>query len=154
VELRVARERDEDEAPRHFEGVLLKTPVRVAGWVVGCCSTLGGIVLMVKMQGSVVELVGAAGAAAGVIALFLLVRCRRFETVLTEQWLMAGAGPLSHRVPRQLMGQARVRAATVWRRLYADREVVVEVPAGSRRVVLPSAEPEELIGELATDPRQ
>jgi len=106
---------------------------------------------MVALQGSAIELAGALAAAIGAIAIFLLVRCRRFETVLTERWLDAGAGPLRHKVPLELLGRASERDATGWRALYASREVVIDIPAGSRQMVVPSREPDELVAVIDPD---
>ena len=41
-----------------------------------------------------------------------------------------------------------LRSATSWRRLYADQELVLELPDRGEAVVLPTAEPEALRAAL------
>ena len=44
--------------------------------------------------------------------------------------------------------------AESWRRLFARGEVVVDVSAGSREVVLPSPDPGSLVAELSAESRR
>ncbi len=139
--------REETEAPEHWEAAELSPGVRLAGWAVALVGGVGGVLLMAQTEG-LWEGVGVAAALAGIGAAFVVVRLRRFETVVGARWLEAGAGPFTRRVGRHGLGELSVRPATAWRRLYADREVVTEVVHSGEKLVFPSMEPEELLRAL------
>jgi len=144
ISLRRALADDTVEVPDHFEGVPLKAGVQMVGWFLGVVLAAGGVALMVLTAGTALEALGAFGAAAGAIAVAAVIRCRRFETQVGRQWITIGAGPLSHRLRRDLVVEQQYRPATLWRRLYADDEVVLVLGVGGHRHVVPTRDPEEL----------
>jgi hypothetical protein len=87
-------------------------------------------------------------AAAGGTLTVALIRCRRFETVVTARLLTVGAGPLRHRVPIGFIERVETRGAGSWRRLYADREAVLHLQSGARILVFPTREPDELVSAI------
>ncbi len=139
--------REESEAPEHWEAAELRPALRAAGWALAVVGGVGGVLLMARGPGPL-EAVGVVAALLGIGAAFLVVRLRRFETVVGARWFEAGAGPFNRRVGRHGLGDLTVRPATSWRRLYADREVVVVIQHSGEELAVPSAEPEELLRAL------
>ena len=148
IYLRRALADDDVEVPEHFEGVPLKGFVRLVGWLVGLILTVGGITLMVLAAGPAIEAFGAVCAAIGCIALAAVIRCRRFETQIGRRWITIGAGPLTRRIKTDLVAGHKLRAATGWRRLYADHEVVLTLSVGEHEHLVPTRDPEELSNAL------
>ena len=144
IHLRRALADDDVEVPDHFEGVPLKGIVRLAGWLAGLVLAVGGITLMVFAAGTAVEALGAVNAVAGAIVLAAVIRCRRFETQIGRRWITLGAGPLTRRIKSDLVAGHKLRAATGWRRLYADHEVVLTLNVGDHQHVVPTRDSEEL----------
>jgi len=138
----------EDEIPLHFEGMLLRAWIQALGWPLGLICTVGGVMVAGRASVFAAELFGAIAAAIGGVMIVALVRCRRFEIVLGGRLLTVGAGPLLRRVPVGLIGRVDERAATSWRRFYADRELVLRLTAGAREVVFPCNHPEELLSAI------
>ncbi len=138
---------DEAEAPIHWEAASLRPGARLGAWIVAPVGSLGGVALMAQGPG-LTEAVGVVVALAGIAAAFVLVRLRRFETVVGARWLEAGTGMFTRRVGRQGIGDLSVRPATSWRRAYAHREVVVVVIHSGERLLIPSDGPEELLRAL------
>jgi hypothetical protein len=138
----------DDEVPRYYEGVALKTWALAAGWSLGMACAVGGVALAGRASGFAVELIGVVTAAVGGILIVALLRCRRFETVLGARLLTVGAGPLLRRVPVGLIDRVEDRTATSWRGLYSDREVVTHLTVGDRALVFPSDDPAELLSEI------
>ena len=144
LNLRRALADDAVEVPDYFEGVPLKGAVRVVGWSGGSILASLGIVLMVLSRGTAIEVVGAVGAASGVIALVAVIRLRRFETQIGRRWITLGAGPLTRRIKRDLVTGCEMRPATGWRKLFADHEVVLTLSVGDHQHIAPTRDPEEL----------
>ncbi len=135
----------EDEIPLHFEGVPLRPWLEFSGWPVALGCAAAGVVTAARAAGPAVEALGVLLVAVGSVLIAALVRCRRYETVITRRLVSGGAGPLRHRVPVGFIDRLQAREASSWRRLYAARELVVEIAYGGRRFVIPSADPEELV---------
>ncbi len=144
INLRRALADDDVEVPDHFEGVPLQGNVRLGGWLVGLALTVGGIALMVLAEGTAIEALGAVSAATGAIALAAVIRCRRYETQIGQRWIKIGAGPLTRRIKSDLVAGHELRAATGWRKLYADHEVVLTLSVGDHLHIVPTRDPEEL----------
>jgi hypothetical protein len=138
------RSLQDDEIPLHFEGMYLKTWIQVIGWPFAMICVIGGVTVAGNASGFAAELSGAAAAAIGGVLIVALVRCRRFEIVLGARVLTVGAGPLLRRVPVGLIDRVAEGTATSWRRLYADGELVLRLAAGSREIVFPCQQPDEL----------
>jgi hypothetical protein len=136
---------DKEEVPLHFEGVALRSWVRALGWPVAAVCVVVGIGLAARAAVFAVEGLGVVLAAVGGTLIVALIRCRRFETVVTARLLTVGAGPLRHRVPVGFIERIEVRDATSWRRLYADQEVILQLQSGARTLIFPSHDPAELI---------
>jgi hypothetical protein len=105
---------------------------------------------MVLGDDTALELPGALLAGLGALVVAAAVRCRRSEVLLGERWLELRTGPLRQRVPLDWLGEAAVRPATSWRRLYADHEVVIDLTTGGRQLVAPSRQPADLKAALPT----
>jgi hypothetical protein len=88
--------------------------------------------------------VGLLLAVVGGLAIAGLARCQRFEIVVGSRLVTTIAGPLQRRVPLGALEHRGLRPASSWRRLYADRELVFDVPAHGETFILPSTEPEAL----------
>lgn len=139
---------DEDAVPLHFEGVALRSWVRAVGWPIAVVCVVVGIGVAARAAGFAVEGLGVATAAVGGTLTVALIRCRRFETVVTARLLTVGAGPLRHRVPIGFIERIEPRGAGSWRRLYADWEVVLHLQSGARVLALPTREPGELVSVI------
>lgn len=138
----------DDEVPRHYEGVPVKPWVLVIGWPLGLACAVGGVVLAGKASVFAVEMIGVIAAALGGVTIVALLRCRRFEIVLGARLLTVGAGPLLRRVPVGLIDGVEERAASSWRRLYADREVAAHLTVGDRVMIFPSNDPQEVTAAM------
>ncbi|MCP4896412.1 MAG: hypothetical protein GY906_05500 [bacterium] len=152
VNLRIAREDDREEIPIHFEGVPLKPAIRLAAWPSSLVCAIGGIALMVMRPGWVIEVGAALVAAIGVVLITALVRCRRYEMVVGEKWFFSTLGPFKRHIPLQLVEGAFERPAESWRRLFADRELVLQVPVGTGEDPFPTRDPGELLAALVGGP--
>ncbi len=137
-----------DDLPEHFEGIWLKPLVRLSGWILGLGLAFAGITLMVKASGSVFEAIGAVFAASGGVLLAAVVRCRRYEILVGRTWVNIGAGPLTHRIKRDLIAGFLKRPATGWRRLYADEEFELTLTVVDHQHVVPTLDPIELEAAL------
>ncbi|RLE32663.1 MAG: hypothetical protein DRJ61_08985 [Acidobacteria bacterium] len=144
IHLRRALADDDVEVPDHFEGVSLKGTVRLSGWLVGLILAVGGIALMVLSAGTLIEALGVVSAAAGVILLAAVIRCRRYETQIGRRWITIGAGPFTRRIRSDLVAGHELRAATGWRRLYADHEVVLTLNIEDHQHIVPTRDGEGL----------
>jgi hypothetical protein len=133
-----------DELPLHFEGLRLRWWIVLAGWPLALAAAGLGVVLVGTSAQPLVDAVGLVVGVLGAVLIAGLVRCRRFEIVVGPSLLTVGAGPFRRRVPTGALGPAEVRAARSWRRLYTDRELVLDLPAHGETFILPSAEPEAL----------
>ena len=103
---------------------------------------------MVALARTGLDVVAAVVAAAGSVAVYAVVRCRRHETVLGRTWLALATGPFRQQVPVDLVAGTEQRPATGWRRLYGDRELVLRLTMG-QEIAVPSREPEEITAALA-----
>ena len=151
IHLRAARKGEREQMPLHFEGLPLAARFRRVAWPLAVLMVVCGVTVMVLRLGFFIEIPAAMVAATGAVTVVGLVRCRRFEIVVGEKWLVASSGPFKHHVPRHLIEAATVRPSRSWRRLYAEREVVLRVPVGDGEDPVPSSEPEELLAVLGFD---
>ena len=109
---------------------------------------VGGTYLVAAGGSFRLEILGVLVAGCCGLALVGLLRCRRFETVLGTRMLMVAAGPIRRRVPVGYIEGLEWRSASSWRRLYSERELVMQLRVGNRPVVLPCDRPEELIAAV------
>ncbi len=145
VHLRLARKDNREEVPLHFEGHELALWARLGGWICGAATTGTGIIVMVKLAGTSADVGGALLASIGAVTLAAVIRCRRFETVIGKRWLKWRCGPFRSDVPTSLISKGASHASTGWRRLYAPREVIVDLETGQSGPTLPTADADELI---------
>jgi hypothetical protein len=141
-------ELQKDEMPLHFEGVVVYPAIRFVGWPVGAVGIGVGTWLVATAEAFRAEILGVLLAGCCGLLLVLLIRCRRFETVLGTRMLMVGAGPFKKRVPVGYIDDLETRAATSWRRFYSDREVVLSLRVGDRPIVIPTDRPEDLVSAI------
>ena len=146
--LRVARANDREDIPLHFEGVMLAKTVHGGAWVMGLALVVGGIIAMVSLAGSWIEIPAAVAAALGALVLFVAIRCQSFEITVGRQWLKTRMGPFKNDLARSLIKGVKIRESTSWRRLYADKEIVIALDHGEDQPVLPSSDAEELVFAL------
>jgi len=139
--VRISRDQD---LPLHFEAVALRAPLKVVGWPVGVLTIVAGLTLAGRAGGPLAEAVGAALALVGGTLVVALIRCRRFEVTVGRKLMELRLGPFRRTLPAGSIEAVRVRPATSWRRLFADREAVLRSGIDSRPVILPTGEPEEL----------
>ena len=139
------RTREQSEIPLHFEKMRLRTIIEAAGWLMAALLTTVGIALAVREASWSTEALGVVAAAVGGATMVGVVRCRYYETVVDRRYVTGRAGPLGDRLPVGMVAESTARPASSWRRLYADREVVLRTPGEDRELVVPSREPESLI---------
>ncbi len=139
-----SRRGDQPDIPIHYEGLQLKAVLQLAGWLVGAGLTGGGITLAVTREGSLFEPIGVVLATLGGALLVAMLRCRRFETILTANWLMAGIGPVRRRVLVNWISSIDSRPATSWRRAFAREEVTLSLTESPHRMTIPSNDKAEL----------
>jgi hypothetical protein len=137
-----------DELPLHFEGLRLRRWIVLAGWPLALAAAGVGVVLVGTSVQPLVDAVGLVVGVLGAVLIAGLMRCRRFEIVVGPSLLTVGAGPFRRGVPSGALGHSEVRAARSWRRLYADRELVLDVPDHGQHIVVPSVDPEGLQAAL------
>lgn len=150
VDLRGSRERvrdrSADDLPRHYEAVRLNPRAAAAGWLAAVLLLAGAVGLPYLAPGGGARAAAGVMGTAAVLLLFGLVRCRCHEVSVGSTWLEIRLGPFHRKPPLGLLTAARARVATSWRRLYADREVVLEL--AGERLLVPSRDPEELMGAI------
>lgn len=139
----------DDKVPEHYHMVRLRTWVVLVGWPVSLALGVAGVTLAALSGELAAEGVGMVLAAAGGVALVGLVRCRRFEVVVTANTLETASGPFRRRLPLAFITGVTAAPSASWRRLYADREVRVDLQVGSRSLVVPTRDEEELLAVLA-----
>jgi hypothetical protein len=147
LKLRELREQEREDAPRHFEGVPLRSGVRGLVWLIGGALAGSGVLLIIMTSGSDLEPLASAMTCVGGLALLTVARCRRAETVLGKRWLKIKTGPFAKRIAIDLITTISARPATRWRRLYCDNEVALDLGTGEQ-IALPSRNPEEMIAEI------
>jgi hypothetical protein len=138
-----------DQIPRHYHRVNLKARVMLVGWPLSLALGAGGVALASLSRVLAAEGVGMVLAAAGGVGIVGLIRCRRFEAVVTARTLETAAGPFRRRVPLAFIDAVTEVPASSWRRLYTDREIRVRLHAGGRAVVVPSTGDGVLLDVLA-----
>ena len=137
-----------DELPLHFEGLRLRPWIVLAGWPLALAAASLGTVVVGKASQPLADAAGLLVGVLGAVLIAGLIRCRRFEIVVGPRLLTIGAGPFRRRVPVGALERPEVRDAASWRRLYADRELVLQAPEYGQRFIVPSAEPEALQAAL------
>lgn len=135
--LRRLRQGMEDEAPIHYEGLPLRPAFRMGARVGSVVLIVSGIAGMSRGDGTLLEAVGAAAGAVGVVLLILSWRFRLYEIIATDRWLILRCGPLRHRLGREDVAVGPARPASSWRRLYSDREAALASEAHGRRLLFP-----------------
>ena len=143
--IRVARE---DSIPNHFESAPLHGAARACGATIAAAGLFSGLGFILVGQGEAAEVAGTLALVLGGLTAFFTVRCQRFETTVGSVRTEVGAGPFRIFFATGAIEHLQQRPATGWRRLFADREVLVEVGSGPGRVLVPSRRPEELIEAL------
>lgn len=137
-----------DEVSLHYEGLRLRQWIVWAGWPLALAVALTGAGLVGVLRNPLADVVGLLLAVVGGLAIAGLARCRSFEIVIGTRLVTTIAGPLQRRVPVGVLEHRELRPASSWRRLYADRELVLDLPAHGETFILPSAEPEALLEAL------
>jgi hypothetical protein len=143
---------DTDEIPLHYESSAIGRRLVAVGWLAAVLAIGVGVVLAAGDRGIPAEVLGVLLAAAGGVLTLVLARCRRFESVVTERLLTVSAGPLRRRVPVGFIERVDVRPARSWRRLYASKELVLDVGHDGKQLVIPTTDPEELASVLEDGP--
>ena len=143
--VRISRDQD---LPLHFEAVALRARLKVVGWPVGLVAIVAGVTLVGRVGSPLAEAVGVVLAMVGGTLVVALIRCRRFEVTVGRKLVELRLGPFRRTLPAGGIQAARVRPATSWRRLFADREAVLRLGIDSRPVIVPTEESEELCEAL------
>jgi hypothetical protein len=134
----------QDQLPLYYEGLQFRRRLVLAGWPLALAVAGLGVVLVGT---SAQPLVDASGLVVGVLGAVLiagLVRCRRCEIVISGRAVTSTVGPLRRRAPVEWLERGELRRSRSWRRLFADRELVFELPDHGPSFILPTAEPEAL----------
>jgi hypothetical protein len=138
----------QDQLPLYYEGLQLRRRLVLAGWPLALAVAGLGVVLVGT---SAQPLVDASGLVVGVLGAVLiagLVRCRRCEIVISGRAVTSTVGPLRRRAPVEWLERGELRRSRSWRRLFADSELVFELPDHGPSFILPTAEPEALEAAL------
>jgi hypothetical protein len=143
--VRISRDRD---LPRHFDGSPLASWVHYVGWPSAGILCAGGIWLVVGAASKPQEFLGALVALAGVVVAAALVRCRRYEVTIGQRTITLCCGPFRQTLPVGSIEVVQARGATGWRRLYADRELVLETSLDRGPMPVPTRDEAELRGAL------
>ena len=144
--VRITRDRD---LPLHYEASPLKAAVRTAGWPAGIVATVAGIAGFVRAGSVVAEAAAALLVLIGCVLVVALVRCRRYEVTVGRRMIELRLGPFRRTLPTGCVEAATARPASSWRWLFAPRELVLTLSLGTRPVIVPTHEPEELRAALA-----
>jgi hypothetical protein len=136
------------DVPLHWEASPLRVAAKIVGWPVAILATVGGISLFVKAGTVAAEAVAALLVVVGCALVVLLARCRRYQVTVGARMTELRSGPFRRTVPTGCVTGAGERSSTSWRRLYAPREVVLTLSIETRPVIVPSNDPEELLGAL------
>jgi hypothetical protein len=139
---------DRDQLPLYFEGLRLKRWLAASGWPLAVVGAVVGVTLAGTVRSPLADGAGLVLGVASALVVAGLLRCRRCEIVIGPSLLTFGAGPFRRRVPAAWLEHGQLRPATSWRRLYADRELLFELPDHEGSFILPTAEPEALQAAL------
>ena len=121
----------------------------MAGWPLAVAVAGLGVTLAGTARDPLVSATGLVLGVLGALLIAGLVRCRRCEIVVGGRAVTTTVGPLRRRAPVGWLEHGQLRRARSWRRLYADRELVFELPDRGQSFILPTAEPEALREALA-----
>jgi len=138
----------DESIPHHFEAVPLRTGVSALGWSLAVLTIASGLGLAGWASGAAADVVGPIVVIVGGLILAAMLRCRRCEITIGTKRIDVRSGPLRGMVPTGAVEAAARRPATVWRRLFADEEVVLSVSVGAGNFAIPSRRPAELIEAL------
>ncbi len=144
----MVRIRLDRDLPRHFEASPLKPRVKVVGWLLAVVLCFAGIAAFVGAGSMTVEAAAAVLTLAGGSLAVGLFRCRRYEITVGERMIELRLGPFRSILPAGCVSAASALPATSWRRLFADRELQLELSIGSRRLVVPARDEDELRAAL------
>jgi hypothetical protein len=147
--VQIQRERD---LPLHFEASPLNTAVKIVGWALGVLAVAGGITLFVRAELVAAEVTAMAFTVIGGTVVVLLVRCRRYEVTVGERLVELRLGPFRRTFPSGCINEATPGIATGWRRFYATHELVISPSVETRRLIVPTSDPDELREALVRNP--
>jgi len=146
--VRIERGLETEEVPRFYDSSELRPAFARGGWIVAAGAIAVGVWAMVGGAGSWLADTGAVLAALGVIVVVGLIRFRRCEIIVGRRWATLQVGPVRHRLGSGQLAGADVRPARRWRRLYADRELQLDLAAHGRILRFPVCDSESLVREL------
>ena len=130
--------------PRHFDASPLKTWVGAVGWPATIFFCTAGVLLFVRAGSMVAEAAAALVILVGASLLVTLVRCRRYEISVSDRLVELRVGPFRRSLPVGCVEAVEARPATLWRRLFADRELELTLSVETSTVVVPTCDEDEL----------
>jgi hypothetical protein len=136
----ITRDRD---LPLHYEASPLGAPFLAIGWTAGIVAIVAGIAAFVGAESVASEAFSALFVVAGCALVVFLVRCRRYELTLGKRMTELRLGPFRRTLPTGCVIGVAERPATSWRRLYAPRELVLDLSVEARPVIVPTHDPDE-----------
>jgi len=139
--VRIARDRD---LPLHYEASPLKAAVGAVGWPGGIAAVVGGIAAYAGAESVAAEAVSVLSVGLGATLVMALVRCRRYEVTIGQRMIELRLGPFRRTLPTSCVEEAADQPASSWRRLYAPRELALELSVETRALIIPTHDPEEL----------
>ena len=145
--VRIARDRD---LPLHYEAAPLKAAVGAVGWPAGIAAIIGGIAAYAGAESVVAEAVSVLSVGLGATLVMALVRCRRYEVTIGRRMIELRLGPFRRILPTGCVEKAAEQPASSWRRLYAPRELVLDLSVETRPLIVPTNDPDELRAVLCT----
>jgi hypothetical protein len=142
------------DLPLHYEASPLRAAVGAVGWPAGMVAIAVGIAAFVEAGSVAVEAVSALFVVAGSALVVLLVRCRRYEVTIGKRMIEQRLGPFRRTLPTGCVTDAAERPASSWRRLYAPRELRLDLSVESRPLIVPTHDPDELRSALIGSERE
>jgi hypothetical protein len=144
--VRITRDGD---LPLYYEASSLRAHVKAVGWVAGVLATVVGIAGFARAESTVAEAVAVLLVLIGGTLVVALIRCRRYEVTVGKRMIELRLGPFRRALPVGCVETATVQRASSWRRLFAPGELVLTLSLGTRPVIVPTHDPDELWAALA-----
>jgi hypothetical protein len=136
------------DLPLHYEASPLGAVFGAVGWPVGIVAIVGGIAAFVRADSVAAEALSALFVVVGCALVVLLVRCRRYEVAVGERMTELRLGPFRRTLPTGCVTDAAEQPATLWRRFFAPRELVLTLSVETRPLIIPTRDPDDLRAAL------
>jgi hypothetical protein len=135
--------------PEHAESLPLRGLVRALGWALAGLGIVGGFLAAGAGEGRIAAWLAPLLVVVGGVVLAALWQCGKYDLTVGTTRIEVGTGPFKDTLATGAVESSEARPATAWRKLFAEREVVLVLSVGRwRRYPVPTRDPEGLRAAL------